>query len=456
MAQPLRFPVRRFSWLAVLLALLVCAGAALSGLVSRSDYAPLAAAAAAAALGLAVLFVRRPVWGVYFALVVIFLPLGLLPLTWHSLLNRAVTVGAVGAWLANSAFTRRKLSLPPPALWMLAFILWSALSLAWTVDMPESQENLQVYILRCALFLLALVNLVKEPGSLRGLMRVLALNGWILMVAFAGTVLTQGYTFGDRLKILSMNENEAAVNALVFMLGILWLADQQPGRAAWRRALAGVPYLALCMALIAMSGSRGALISLAVTLAVLFLFRNTRHWAWLGGGLALAGALALPQVLTTLVTRFLQPEGGLLLNGREVLWPAAWRVILDHFWTGVGIGAGPAEIETQVRGMVGVLLGYTSPAHNPVLAIWADTGLIGLLLFLSVPASVLWIFLRAWRAGKTGSGVPLAAAVAAGYAFSWIKGGGVESELTYFLLLGLLLVIAQVDDALDGGEGSQP
>jgi O-antigen ligase len=88
----------------------------------------------------------------------------------------------------------------------------------------------------------------------------------------------------------------------------------------------------------------------------------------------------------------------------------------------------------------------TVSIHNPVLAIWAETGILGVSIYLGVLGSAVWSFVRHYLIiRKLGSHsllpyFPLVASIFLGYMASWIKGGGMESEFTYFLMLALLLI----------------
>ena len=95
--------------------------------------------------------------------------------------------------------------------------------------------------------------------------------------------------------------------------------------------------------------------------------------------------------------------------------------------------------------------------HNPVLAIWAGTGLPGILLYLGVLASAVWLFgsryLRCRREGTNpfNTYFALISAVLLGYMASWIKGGGMESDFSYFLLLALLVIPSRLPTGESAG-----
>ena len=104
--------------------------------------------------------------------------------------------------------------------------------------------------------------------------------------------------------------------------------------------------------------------------------------------------LVAPFVFTTLAARFAVERGDTLLGRREDLWLAAWRMILDHPWTGVGIFNAPQAMVRYVEATRGVGQFESVAIHNPVLTIWAETGLPGLLLYMAVPVSATATFVH--------------------------------------------------------------
>jgi O-antigen ligase len=135
-----------------------------------------------------------------------------------------------------------------------------------------------------------------------------------------------------------------------------------------------------------------------------------------------------------------------VLGGREALWQAAWLLIRDHLWRGVGIGNAPYAVMSHLRLFRSVGGEESAAIHNPVLAIWAETGIAGLVLYLGVLGSAIWSFIRQYRRHRQAGAhsllpyYALVSCVFLGYMSSWIKGGGMESDFTYFLMLALLLI----------------
>ena len=421
-----------------------------SGFFYRASYTPLLAGGALVTAAILLAFLRRPVWALYSALFVVFLPIGLIPPEIHSILNRSLTVIALATWLFDLVVRQRRVVWTGAATFMLVFLTWGCVTLIWAEDRTMGSIVLQTYSLRLILFLLLIPNLIRTMDALHGLMKILALDGLVLMGAGAVTILLQGLSSGTRLKVLDVNENGLGILALVTILGILWQVHRPSKRNSIGIA-AAIAFLALAMVLVALSGSRGSAISLLVMLFVFCLWKLTRIWGISGFLILAAGIVIAPFLFSTTLERFTVIRGDTLLGGREALWQAAWKLILDHPWRGVGIGNAPIAMIPYTRFFMSVWEMGIVAVHNPVLSIWAETGLPGVLLYLAVLGSAIWRFSFQYRRSRKAgarlsiSYFALVSSVMIGYMFSWIKGGGMESDFSYFLLLALLLLPSGVD-----------
>ena len=146
---------------------------------------------------------------------------------------------------------------------------------------------------------------------------------------------------------------------------------------------------------------------------------------------------------------------------RSFGWPRG-ELILDHPWLGVGVNNAPRAMVRYAGAARGIGQYPIMPVHNPVLTIWAETGMIGILLYLGVLASALLAFVRSWLRDRRAPDhwlIPyyaLIAAVTLGYLASWVKGGGIESDRTYFLVLALLVLPSQLTDRRRKEVDSEP
>jgi putative inorganic carbon (HCO3(-)) transporter len=437
----------------IMLAVIAAFAAGTSGLVYPSMYSPLIIGAFTAAVVTLVAWFLKPVWALYAALFVVLLPIGLIPPQVHSILNRSMTVIALGVWLFDVITRRRRVVWTSSASLMLGFVTWGTVTLFWTAGLSVGMTALQAYALRLILYLILIANEIRTEEDLDGLMNTLALNGWVLVLVGAGVVLLEGYKPGTRLQVLDMNENAFGISALVTMPGVLWQAMRTSGQQKAVRMLLSFIFVSLTLVLVALTGSRGSAISLLIPLSVFWLWKPTRPWGKLGLLILVLAAITAPFIFLTVLERFAVEPGDTLLGGREALWQAVWPLILDHIWRGVGIGNSPYAVMPYLERLGSVWAYERAAIHNPVLAIWAETGVLGSLLYLGVLGSSVWLFVRQYQRHRK-AGVhcfmpyfALVSSIFLGYMPSWVKGGGMESDITYFLMLALLVVPSHLDVA---------
>lgn len=430
----------------IILALIASVLTGITGFILASSFSPLIIGGLLAIGVISIVWLKRPVWALYCTLFVILLPDGLIPLNIQSILNRSLTMIALATWVLDILILRHKIRWTNATTFMLVFLIWCLASLLWTVDLSQATTQIQVYTLRFILFLILIPNLIRTPKELKGLMFILALSGWVVILATYSTVFVSGYTSGTRLKVLSANENGLGVLALLTMVGVLWFGLHPEERSMrimkWMAAI----YLLLTIGLVAMSGSRGSAISLFLILAAFLVFKPTRFWGKVGFSIIASGILIAPFIFSTTFERFSLVSGDTLLGGREVIWQATWMVIRDQPWFGVGIGNAPRAVLLYDSTLWGRTASETVSIHNPLLAIWAETGIPGLLVYLGILGSALGSFgIQYWKHWRHNMKnllpyFPLVASIFLGYMASWIKGGGMESELTYYFMLALLLI----------------
>lgn len=440
----------------VVLALVISIAAGTSFLVSNSPFSPLIIGGTALLFVILLICLRKPDLALYAAVFIIFLPNDLIPAQVNSLLNRTLTIAAFAFWLFNVIVRRKKIIVTGSTLLMGGFILWAAITLFWSLDLSRGTSILQTYILRLVLFLLLIANEVRTRKDLDRLINVLAVSGVLLIIVAIGTVFIQGYSPGTRLQVLSVNANGLGISLLQTLPAVLlWAHRPAKQNISWLKKSLAAIFLIVSFGLIGFSGSRGSAISLGAILIAFLLWKSTRPWGLLGISVLGLALIAAPFVFTTTLQRFLDPTGETLLGGREYLWQAAWQLILAHPWFGVGIGASssaaiPYILETGGLGRIWSMANGAS-LHNPVLTIWGDTGIPGLLLYLGAlgvaARSFVLQFVRSRRKkiDYLLPYFPLVASMFLGYLASWIKGGGMESDFSFFLMLALLLIPANLE-----------
>ena len=427
-----------------LFAVMLVVAIGVSGKLIDEWYAPLMIGGAVAGTAMVVVWLRNPLWALLPAIIMIFLPQGMIAPEIQSLGNRVLTVATLGCWGAQLVFRRKLFRWTMPTMLFTIFITWALLSLTWAISIDEGISILQIYVLRLILFLILIPNLVNNQEALKKFLTTITISGWILIFASYYVVLTEGWAPGSRLQVYDTNANALGVQAIISAAGVLWWAMLQ-GRYRSLRMAIGVLYIILTIGVVAMSGSRGSAISLAIMLMLFWIQKPTRLWGNLALILMLLALPVLPVVFDTVIQRFQVVGDDTALGGREVIWESGILAIGEEPVLGAGIGNASLAARPYLQMLKGLTVSKGFSLHNPLLTIWVETGLPGLLIYISVLASAAWLFIRAYWMGKVKDPnmrnyFALVLAAFVGYMASWIKGGGMEREFTYFFMLSLLIL----------------
>lgn len=142
----------------------------------------------------------------------------------------------------------------------------------------------------------------------------------------------------------------------------------------------------------------GARTSLFASLLFLF-FRKFYKISPVVGFLIFLIILALYQVISSNIeiiiidlglSNFLRLDTFTTLSGRSVAWEFAWQQIQFNFYIGKGFNY--TEYIYKINYEYLSMMGHQGAAHNSYFTIWLDTGLIGLILFLT---ALMITFLKA-------------------------------------------------------------
>jgi len=196
--------------------------------------------------------------------------------------------------------------------------------------------------------------------------------------------------------------------------------------------------------------SRGALLAAlwGASLLALLDWVASRRW-WLPALLVMAiglGLLAGPFVARALPPP--DPEQTLTLAGRLPIWGAAVRMIGRAPLTGVGLGNFQLVMARDEPGILPRPPQGAEHAHNLLLQVAADLGLIGLAAFLVLYGLSLRAAYRAWRDG----GGALAMGLFGGLSAAGLHGladavqWGSKPAFLLWLFMGLALSLGEERD----------
>jgi O-antigen ligase len=310
------------------------------------------------------------------------------------------TLGSTGAPLR--AMARRHARLIAAGL---ALIAWFALTLAWARDPGLAGQSL----LAVAIALVTLTIVATTVASRRAV-RLIALafvGGAVVAVLLAqalqgihpaASALATASIDDARLQSGASDPNYLAavvVGALVLAGGLAAFES----RARVRLTLAAAA-LILLYGLLATQSRGGFIAAGAALLCALAIFKSGRGRVLLGILVVCAFAAVFFALNPLVLQRVTKTDGG--GNGRAQLWDVAWRVARDHPIAGVGTGNFLAVERDYVREAAplrfsDLIAERPHVVHNVYLQTLAETGVVGLLLLVTLIVGLLRTFLLAAR-----------------------------------------------------------
>lgn len=319
----------------------------------------------------------------------------------------AIGTAAILIGLVALVLEGRPLKVPPFLLWFGAYLLWALATAGLGIDPTHSWERWQDFG-KIWLIAFLLANAARSEKQWR-----IVLVGWLAMFAlfpFRGTVFNylSGTTHAGRYawNFVFQNPNDlAAITLLVLALCVAFVRTPHPASVRWcaRLGAATLPFLIL------LTGSRGALLALAVFAATLLSFTKRRAGTAVLVGIACI--IAIPFLPANLKARFADMkflantetigQADSSAEQRFIILKVAAAVARDHLAHGVGIGNYPRANNSYAmqRPEWAFARGFRD-SHNTYLTLAAETGLPGLLLMAAATASLLVTLLRAQREGK--------------------------------------------------------
>jgi O-antigen ligase len=319
----------------------------------------------------------------------------------------AIVVALVGVFAS-----RHPLRFPTLLAWLAAFLAWAAVAYPVTRFPATVQERL-TELAKLWLIVFVAANALRTRAQIRffvifflACFALYPLRGALFNYHFAG------YSLGGRAlwNFIFSNPNYlAAITLLQLSMVVGLLVTERKKSWVWLTALAGVVLLPL---VILMTQSRGGFIALSVFALLMLAHRRRRPGVLLATAtLAVAVAMIAPSGVWTRVgglskvtnTTELQAADSVgSAKQRYEVWKVAVKVIGDQPLVGVGVGAyplahalyaGDEEFDGTVRG--------SFDTHSTPLNILAETGVPGLLLFLTLLLAPVWKAERIRRACQT-------------------------------------------------------
>jgi putative inorganic carbon (HCO3(-)) transporter len=294
-------------------------------------------------------------------------------------ITRGVALLSAAALIFHIIAHRRLLA--PPKSWVAwaAFVLWAALTALVTID-PANTLLSFTQLIQLFLFYTVLAVYPVRRDELRTLAVIVVASG-VTVAGYGFYLYLQGTRFAaDRLTLTDGTGAYIDPNHLgaALLLPIaLAVGTFIETKNILLRFAAGASLTIMAFGLF-LTGSRGALVALAIMMV--YIGWQTRYRLQILALLSIFGLLSL--MVPTIWTRFADPTQG-AGSGRLFIWNAAFRGFSQFWLTGAGLGSFPAVYNRELLSIYQqVFQGWSRPAHNILLGIAIELGLLGVTLLV--------------------------------------------------------------------------
>jgi len=315
--------------------------------------------------------------------------------------SRAAGFLLIFAWLIMQALGPQFRHFRLPHALVFALVLWICLSALWSIDVPAALIQLRTF-LQLFMSLVILWSILNTKHRVRwGLQAfvfgAVVVAGGVFYNQFLGNV----QTYSGRATIAGVDQNDIALVLAMALPMALYLGTST--RNKWHSVLSTVfnlMYIPAGYVAIIMTGSRGGTLStLPFLIYALYLSLNSRARGVLGLAILVPATIAViinfaPEApLQRIGETYEQVDAG-DMSGRGEIWNAGYQAWLaGGFNSVIGFGSG------TYRAIVG------RGAHNTPLSVLVELGIVGLVLFFGVVATLIR---ESWRADPKIRGLCLA------------------------------------------------
>jgi O-antigen ligase len=308
-----------------------------------------------------------------------------------------VVLAGAGVW---QVVRNGKLRAPPLPLVLLTLsTAWAFVSLLWAHDTTTSATRLATNVQLLGFIWLAW-QVARSREDVRWMAGAFVLGCGIAALGTWQSFLSGGLQIEDLDELERLDEgryvfggydpNDMGVTLAIAIPLAVYLALRAGGRPRYR----WLAYLPLGISGIALTGSRGALLTAAVAVAISAwaLARHSRALAVAMLAILIAASITVwtrtPDTLERVFTLKQSLTSG-TLGDRTPIWAAGLQLVAHHPILGVGIGGFPDAVAPY--------LAYSSVAHNTFLSVTAELGAVGALLFFGAFAAIAIAALRSAR-----------------------------------------------------------
>jgi len=319
-------------------------------------------------------------------------------------------------------------ALPAEVKLVLLFCLTGLLSIPMAIDPAQAWQEFSGTFVRCIVIFLVIVNVVRTPARLKGLMMLAIITGvWLSLGAIndyhLGLMTVEGYRVAGRGGGIFGNSNDMAL-FLVTLVPIT--AALLVGTRNVLLKVLGIVCAVLMVLATVLTYSRGAFLGLVIGIGfMLWKISPQRRWAMmLLGAVLIAGILVLApggygRRLASIVVPSLDPVGSADARRGELM--RSLYVAMRHPL--LGIGMGNYQSNMSYHGLV---------THNAYTQVAAEMGAIALVcytMFIVAPFRKLGQMVRE----MLGPGIPSS---------SYYLAVGLQASLLAYLVASFVASVA--------------
>ncbi len=299
------------------------------------------------------------------------------------------------------------------------FLLWMLLTLLWAPQ-PGFANDTIIHFIQAMLLFLIVLTFVQEPRHARWLAAGFVAGATLSVlagVAMGGldASSTTSTAVQGRLQGGTSDPNylAAAIVPAIMLAGGLAARGGQPFIRFLLLVSTGVLAIGL-----AATESRGGFLSVAVvSILALVIWKGRRLMIASFIVMLITGAGMWFVISPTAWDRVTNADDG--GSGRADIWQVAWRVGETHTFRGAGLSQFPVVSPFYLKrpgalSRADLIVNKRIVVHNAYLQLWAETGLIGLFLFLGIVGTGIAAGYRASKRFEADGDVELATLALAG------------------------------------------
>jgi O-antigen ligase len=363
-------------------------------------------------------------------------------------LSRVVGLGVGAVWILAVIASDRVRAPSPVVAAAFLFVVWGVVTLFWTVDVDATVARSITYM-QLMLLVYLVWDLVLDQKRFSRSVGAYLLGSWVTLGALFYHAASFGLAGWDaRFTIGTFQADDLGLIIALCIPIAAYVAVNETRRFRPVMRILGAVYVPAAVVGILLSGSRAALAAAlpGIIYAAICWVRRAAGWRLITLGVLLVAVVVIAPLIPVVTLQRVTTAGNDpiegFLNGREIVWREAYATFQAHPVTGVGSGAFRAQDAGRVARNSGGKV-----AHNFTLQLWAELGIIGWAIFMTMLALLVLSIARLprWRRGLWMSTL-----------LTWIIGASFynfQDRKQTWVLFALAMAAGSLLDPSPGSEG---